>query len=309
MKKPEIPPDEAQRLSTLRALDVLDSLSEERFDRVTRIARKLFGVQAVLVSLVDEERQWFKSKQGLDAEQTPRDISFCGHAILGDELFEIPDALQDERFCDNPLVVAPPAIRFYAGQPLRARNGACVGTLCLIDPKPRQLSEEEKQILQELAQMVEEALESERGTVDELTELSNQFGIERLVDKALRLKAGTCAELILISAEGLSEEEEEGALRELARALFSIFPEPDVIGRLSEHTFCIFITGELVEVAPSMKSLLQLLEGDQSKGYELRFGDARREISGADSFGPLFWEAKRKMGKMGKMTGLELKPE
>lgn len=142
MKTPDIPPDEDARLAELRSLNVLDTIAEERFDRLTRMARRLFGVDVALVSLVDENRQWFKSCAGMELSETPRDISFCGHAILGDGAFVIPDALQDERFCDNPLVTGPQHVRFYAGCPLRGPGGRKLGTLCIIDSKPCAFSDE-----------------------------------------------------------------------------------------------------------------------------------------------------------------------
>ena len=108
MKKPDIPADEQERLRALQSLGILETESEERFDRLTRMARRMFGVPIALVSLVDAERQWFKSRVGLDAGETPRDISFCGHTILGDEIFVIEDARADVRFADNPLVTGAP---------------------------------------------------------------------------------------------------------------------------------------------------------------------------------------------------------
>lgn len=143
MQPPATPRDERTRLETLRSLKLLDTSPSERFDRLTRIARRMFGVPISLVSLVDENRQWFKSRQGLDATETPRDISFCGHAILDDDIFIVPDATKDNRFVDNPLVTDNPNIRFYAGVPLRVSNGSKIGTLCIIDEKPREFSEED----------------------------------------------------------------------------------------------------------------------------------------------------------------------
>ncbi|MGB5330714.1 MAG: GAF domain-containing protein, partial [Gammaproteobacteria bacterium] len=136
MKTPDFPANEKERLETLRSIDILDTDPEERFDRLTRMARRVFGVSIALVSMVDENRQWFKSKAGLDACETGRDISFCGHAILGNDVFVIENALEDERFADNPLVTGPPNIRFYAGVPLRYLNGSKLGTLCIIDQQP-----------------------------------------------------------------------------------------------------------------------------------------------------------------------------
>jgi len=158
MIKPEIPKNEDKRLHSLCSLNLLDTIAEERFDRFTRIAKRHFGVSIALVSLVDAERQWFKSRQGLDASETPRDISFCGHAILQNGIFNIPNALEDPRFADNPLVTGPPNIRFYAGAPLHAPNGHFIGTLCIIDDKPHDFSAEELTVLRDLANGVEEEL-------------------------------------------------------------------------------------------------------------------------------------------------------
>lgn len=159
MQEPSIPDDEAQRIATLHALNILDTPLEERFDRITRLARHILAVPVALVSLVDSKRQWFKSCQGLDVRETPRNISFCGHAILGSDVFVVEDALLDARFADNPLVIGEPHIRFYAGQPLRTKNGSGLGTLCIIDYKPRHLSETELTLLRDLAAMVEDELD------------------------------------------------------------------------------------------------------------------------------------------------------
>ena len=182
MIKPATPVDEATRVGTLRALDILDTAPEERFDRLTRLAKRLFGVPIALVSLVDTNRQWFKSCDGLGATETPREISFCGHAILSDDILVIPDALLDDRFCDNPLVVDDPHIRFYAGCPLRAPNGSRLGTLCLIDRAPRMFDADELQPLRDLAHMAEQELAAvQLATTDELTQISNRRGFARLI--------------------------------------------------------------------------------------------------------------------------------
>lgn len=159
MLEPSVPLDEASRLATLRGLNILDTPAEDRFDRFTRLAQHILGVPIALISLVDSNRQWFKSHLGLDASETPRNISFCGHTILGDQVFIIPDALLDSRFADNPLVIGAPHIRFYAGAPLTLGNGQRIGTLCAIDRQPRQLSSSQIAALQDLAQCVSEELE------------------------------------------------------------------------------------------------------------------------------------------------------
>ena len=155
MIDPTIPLDEAERLRTLRALSILDTFAEERFDRYTRLAQRLFDVPIALVSLVDGHRQWFKSRQGLEATETPRNISFCGHAILSDDVLYVPNALDDTRFADNPLVTGDPNIRFYAGHPLRMPDGQRIGTLCLIDREARQFDDGDLDLLQDLAARVQ----------------------------------------------------------------------------------------------------------------------------------------------------------
>ncbi|MBG6075251.1 ATP-binding protein [Polaromonas sp. CG_9.11] len=158
MIEPEKPQDELARVTALHDLCVLDTLPEERFDRLTRIAQRLFGVNIALVSLIDHDRQWFKSRQGFDALQTPRNISFCGHAILSDAPLVVEDAAVDPRFSDNPLVTGPLGIRFYAGMPLQGPNGYRVGTLCLIDQKPRQFTPDDAAALRDLAAIVSDQL-------------------------------------------------------------------------------------------------------------------------------------------------------
>ncbi|MDH3626471.1 MAG: MBL fold metallo-hydrolase [Acidobacteriota bacterium] len=149
------PEEESTRLAALHASGVLDTPPEERFDRITRIAAQLFNVPVALVSLVDENRQWFKSRVGLDADETPRDQAFCAHAIHRDDVMLVPDALQDDRFADNPLVVDEPHVRFYAGCPIALGDGSRVGTLCLIDHRARNLDDAQIRMLRDLGGMVE----------------------------------------------------------------------------------------------------------------------------------------------------------
>ena len=210
MKQPPIPPDEGQRLDALRRLHLLDSPREERFDRITRLAKRALGTEVAMISLIDEARQWFKSVQGIAATETTRDVSFCGHAIVDDHALVIADATKDGRFADNPLVVGGPQIRLYAGQPLHSPDGFRIGTLCVVDPAPRQLDAEDLGLLRDLAVLVENELrlenlgESERelrarltdaerrAAVDSLTCVWNRGAIERLLEnevtRAIRQK-------------------------------------------------------------------------------------------------------------------------
>jgi sigma-B regulation protein RsbU (phosphoserine phosphatase) len=155
-----IPVDDAERLEALHALDLLDTPAEERFDRITRMLTIVLRVPMAYISLVDSDRQWFKSSCGLDrcTTETPRAISFCGHAILSDEPMVVPDAAQDERFHDNPLVTGDPYIRFYAGHPLSSPGGQKVGTLCIADRRPRKIGDFEMEALREMAGIVEREL-------------------------------------------------------------------------------------------------------------------------------------------------------
>jgi len=207
MIEPALPTNELLRLNELRELGILDSPIEPSFDAITRTAQRVFGVDIVAVSLVDESRQWFKSIVGLDACETGRDVSFCGHAILSDEIMCVPDASKDERFFDNPLVTEEPKIRFYAGCPVELSPGNRLGTLCIIDQKPRELTEEDAHALKDLALMVETALAcyahscarnqllsrcklvERQARVDSLTRVLNRRGGEEVLDYVFKEKA------------------------------------------------------------------------------------------------------------------------
>ncbi|WLD11351.1 PP2C family protein-serine/threonine phosphatase [Planctellipticum variicoloris] len=153
-----IPAHETERLAELRALKILDSPREDRFDILVRLARHMFRVPIAYIALVDAERQWFKAQEGLDVDETPRSISFCGHAINQDGPLIVRDALLDSRFADNPLVTGGPRVRFYAGHPLSGPTGYKVGTLCLVDHEAREFDEHHQVGLTYLAGLVEQQL-------------------------------------------------------------------------------------------------------------------------------------------------------
>lgn len=161
MLAPKSPANEKARIAELHALSILDSAPEERFDRLTRLAAGYFKVSVALIVFLDSDRQWFKSHFGLDLSETSRDISFCGHAILANDTFVVPDTLKDENFADNPLVTGDPYIRFYAGHPLKGKNNTNLGTLCVIDQKPRSFSDQDKAALRTFVNLVELELERE----------------------------------------------------------------------------------------------------------------------------------------------------
>ncbi|MEM7562766.1 MAG: GAF domain-containing protein, partial [Pseudomonadota bacterium] len=199
MQEPGFPANEAYRLSALQELNLLDTMAEERFDRLTRIAQRLFDTPIVLIVLIDQDRQWFKSAIGVDIPETPRSIALCAHTILQDHALVVNDTLQDPRFSDNPLVTGPPNVRFYAGQPIFAPNGEAVGTICIADMKPRDFSDNDVELLTSLGELVEKEmnhpdlqalsnrLKSEQDLLDHLAQLRLSEKHQRLRNKVLEL--------------------------------------------------------------------------------------------------------------------------
>ena len=172
------PNNEAQRQNSLETFNILDTLPEAEYDNITAIAAKICGTPIALISLVDNNRQWFKSRQGINAEETPRDIAFCAHAILEpDKLFEVNDATKDPRFLDNPLVLKNPNVVFYAGSPLVTPEGEALGTLCVIDHKPREISQNSKELLSLLSQHVVTHMRLRKNN-EELVQLNEQLHLE-----------------------------------------------------------------------------------------------------------------------------------
>ena len=285
MKRPGIPQDEQVRLEALRSLGVLDTPSEEQFDRLTRMAKRLFGVPIALVSLVDENRQWFKSRIGLDVTETPRDISFCGHAILGNDLFIIPNAIQDERFADNPLVVNDPNIRFYAGYPLKAPNGEKLGTLCIIDQTPRNLSKEDLESLVDLASMAERELAAVRlATMDELTNISNRRGFMPLAQHCLHLceRQKMPASLVFMDLDNFKpindtfgHAEGDRVLVVFAEQMKSTFRNSDILARLGGDEFVVLFSNltrdSANDAVARFRQSLNAVNRKANRGYDISF--------------------------------------
>src|SRR5437899_10797978 len=159
------PANEAGRVAALEKFAILDTDPEQSFDDLTLLASFICKTPIALISLVDEDRQWFKSRVGMDAKETSRDIAFCSTAILQSDVFVVPDALKDDRFRDNPLVVSEPHIRFYAGAPLINEDGYALGTLCVVDRSPRELTFDQKEALRALSRLVLAQLEFRRNLI------------------------------------------------------------------------------------------------------------------------------------------------
>lgn len=285
LKTPDTPLDEQDRLETLRSLSILDTLPEERFDRLTRMAKRLFGVPIALVSLIDENRQWFKSCFGLSVRETPREISFCGHAILGNDPFVIPDTMADDRFADNPLVLNDPHIRFYAGCPLRGPNGRKLGTLCIIDRQPRSFGKDEHDALIDLAAMVEHELSAvQLATLDELTKISNRRGFMMLAQHSLHLCArqNLSASLIFMDLDrfkpindAFGHAEGDRALIAFAEQLRVACRESDIFARLGGDEFAMFLIDTSKDYAESLVSRLRQsvakYNQEAKRGYDISF--------------------------------------
>ena len=265
--------DEQGRLAALRATRLLDTAPEDMFDHITRVACDALAVPMALISLVDQERQWFKSRCGLGVEETPRSSSFCAHAIRLDDILVVQDAMQDPRFFDNPLVTGEPYIRFYAGIPLISPDGHAIGTMCVLDRVPRSLSDREMRILYGLAHTVQElirlrqavlaatailypkaadgmsTLESELGSLlsrDSLTGLPNRVELEERMRQVIPVleNEGAQAMVVLIDVDNfagvnsaLSHRGGDRLLVALSRRLRAVVEEGDLIARASGDAF------------------------------------------------------------------------
>lgn len=271
MLQPALPDTEPQRLAELRSLLLLDSAPEERFDRITRVAKQLFNVPIALISLVDSDRQWFKSCLGIDAKETARDISFCGHAILNDHVFIVENALEDCRFGDNPLVSDGPKIRFYAGAPIAMPSGNNLGTLCIISPKARTFSKEETELLHDLSKIVISELTSQQAaTQDALTGIHNRRGFELIAKKSLANSAryGWKTSLLFLDINKFKEINDnyghlagDQALVAFSKVLSQTVRESDIIARLGGDEFVIMLmNSEVTKARYKIECFMQKLK-------------------------------------------------
>ena len=254
MIQPATPTNESRKRSALQSLRLVDTLSEDRFDRITRIAARLFDVPIALVSLIDNQRQWFKAQHGREASETVRDISFCEHAILEEGALVVGDCRMDPRFADNPLVTGDPAIRFYAGHPIHAPDGSRIGTLCISDWRPRELSSGDLAALADLAGMVDREIAlMDLATVDALTPLINRRGFFEIARRMLALcrrQRTIAATLIAMDLNGfkgindtLGHAAGDDVLRRFGHMLKKHFRHSEVVARMGSDEFCVLASG------------------------------------------------------------------
>ncbi len=287
MESPKTDLNEQLRVQALHHLRILDTPSEERFDRLTRLAKKLFEVPVARVSLVDRERRWFKSNQGLPVEQTPRDISFCHHAISQKDVFVVSDTSLDPNFSANPLVTGPPHIRLYAGYVLRLGNGLAMGTLCIIDTKPRSFSHEDLQALRDLATIAENELAAIQLAIeDDLTVLPNRRGFLHQAQKTINLcyRLGRPAELIYFDLthfkkinDQYGHHEGDEALRSFASLLALHTRESDISARMGGDEFVLLMNDATDDQArhcvERLKESVNRYNSDSGKPYEILFNE------------------------------------
>lgn len=281
MISPGVPDNEEERLAMLYQLQILDTDKEERFDRVTRIACKLFRVPIAVISFLEADRQWMKSTQGLDIEEAPRRTSFCGHVILSNEIMIIEDTAKDIRFYDNPFVMNEPHFRFYVGCPLRI-NECNVGVICLIDDKPRSSEEIDQETVRDLAQMVEAELKVlQLSITDELTGLSNRRGFLKLANYLFlncqrEKKTFTLLFFDLDKFKQINDQfghtEGDKVLKTFSKFLLQNFRNYDLVSRLGGDEFCVFCSelsqSDSLKVTERLKHALKSAGTDE---YSIEF--------------------------------------
>ena len=282
-------------LQSKQALKVLDSESDERFDRYTRLACKIFDVPIALVSLIDRERRWFQSEYGIEVPSTLQGFSFCGLEMSGDEVLVVPDVRKDERFRDRQTLAMALNLQFYAACPLQSPSGEHLGSLCLIDHRPRDFSQDDADKLKELGSLVEAELSSSvLATTDYLTRIANRRGFIAVATHALAacVRMGHPATLVLFDLDGfkainddLGHDIGDQALVDFARALLKTFRESDVVARLGGDEFCALLSPVNPDavgrsLARLDESLAQRNRGLQEK-YCLRYSAGVVHVDGS----------------------------
>jgi len=272
--------NESERLAALKRYDILDTAPEESFDRITRIVKTVLQTPMVLISLLDEKRQWSKSRQGLDATETPRSVSFCTHAIEQDTPLIVANALEHPLFKDNPLVVGAPHVRFYIGVPLRTPDGHNIGTLCAIDTRPRELSTDQVSALQDLARVVVDEMELRQiATTDSLTGALTRRGFEIEIAREMNRVHRYQNDLSLIAVEieqsGAGDDRGDHAtgdlaLQTVAGLIIQGLRAVDFVGRVGEAEFVIALPETGLKGAHVVADRIRLKLGKAAMPFAVR---------------------------------------
>jgi len=311
-----LPADEQARLTALHGLGLLYTPAEERFDRITRLACRLLDAPIAMVTLVDGACQWFKSKQGTLASEDARTISFCAHAILEEGTMVVPNTLLDPRFADNPLVTGEPFIRFYAGHPLKTLDGSQVGTLCVIDRRPREIGPADLEVLRDLAALIDNEIKMEvlsqaqldlirerdaiyrKSMLDSLTHLWNRQAILDVLDRELARsrRTGEPVGVLMADVDHFKIINDthghlagDAALQEVARRLRAAVRPYDAIGRYGGEEFLVVLSGcstdsasRIGEKIRSRVGLAPVDLGTTRLAVTLSLGVASSDAVGAD---------------------------
>lgn len=306
MLVPPIPADEKERLKTLYELNILDTPLEESFERITRLTKELFKVPMVAITLIDEKRYWLKSAQGLSGREGAREESFCAHAMLQKEGLNIPNALNDQRFADNPFVIGEPHIRFYAGYPIEAVNGKKLGTVCIVDNCPRQFSDKELASLKDIARLIEEEIKKRslsiaqkkllaefdqakrNSLLDDLTGLWNRAGIDLILNYQINagLEQGKVFGIGIMDVDHFKLFNDEyghnvgdKVLQEIGTQLIKNCREEDAIGRWGGEEF-IFVCN-----TSSREFLMTVAERFRTAIAKLEIESAEKKLKVTATFG------------------------
>lgn len=289
--------DASIRLDVLRALSLFNVNPDERFDRLTRLAKRVFNVPVAKVTLVAPEMVHTVSCAGEQPSQVPRELSFCSYAIHSDEIMIIPDTFDDERFAGNPFVIGDPHVRFYAGCPLIVMNGCRLGTLCLVDKIPRKMTQEDIILMKDLATMVEHELTAmHMAIVDVLTGLVNRRGFETMAQSALNVcrRMQRPASLLFFDLndfkainDTLGHAEGDLALRNFANALRLTFRSTDIIGRLGGDEFAVLLLdSDPTDTRAAIERLRVAVKSQNEThgcGFELRFSVGHVDYDGLEA--------------------------
>ena len=266
--KPELHPQEAERLRELRRYGILDTERERAFDEIVALAAQLCDAPVSVVNFIDEGRQWFKAEVGLGVRSTPIDTSLCGHVILQGDFVEIPDTLADERMADNPLCTSDPGFRFYAGAVLKAANGLPLGTLCVLDHKPRVLSADQRKVIEVLSHQVMREL-------DLRLSLERERVLRREIDHRVKNSLASIGSLLSMKARGAQDENVRLALEDASlriRSLSSLHAELhdlELDQRVDLASLFRRVTADLE----------QLLPGDVALAVDVRGGQASPQLA------------------------------